>query len=225
VDEDDDDDEDRRRPLPALDCLKVLLEEGGADANSEGTEGDTPLHDLCDLRDTVFGDRNAFDAALDLLLAHGADINARNFHGRTPLIYCAAWGEPAWVPQLLAQGADPDAIDKDGFTALVFACGRGAEEESPAAVLELLRRSSRETRRAVDYRGWSTIDELVYDAEEEDDEDGDPLSPRLPPWQTRAIRQLLLSGVTCRDDHAPIVLPIAAELMALQDVELEQLRS
>jgi hypothetical protein len=31
--------------------------------------------------------------------------------------------------------------------------------------------------------------------------------------------------VTCHDDHTPIVVPIAAELMALQDVELEQLRS
>jgi hypothetical protein len=41
----------------------------------------------------------------------------------------------------------------------------------------------------------------------------------------RAIRQLLLSGATCLPHPAPVVLPIAAELMALQDVELEQLRS
>jgi ankyrin repeat protein len=141
---------------------------------------------------------------------------------------CAAWGNPAWVPQLLARGADPDVIDKHGNTALLRACGRDAKDESPAAVLELLRRSSRETRRAVGENGWSAIDALVYDAEEEDDEDGDPLSRRLPPstpWQTRAISQLLLSGATCHDNHAPVVLPIAAELMALQDVELEQLRS
>jgi ankyrin repeat protein len=34
-------------PQPALDCLKVLLEEGRADANSRETNGDTPLHYLC----------------------------------------------------------------------------------------------------------------------------------------------------------------------------------
>jgi hypothetical protein len=216
-------DEDRLALPPALDCLKVLLEEGGADAYSKAIEGDALLHDICSLEDTVFDDRNAFDAALDLLLAHGADINARDLDGMTPLMYCAGWGDPAWVLRLLAQGADPDVIGMNGFTALVCACGRGAEDESPAAVLELLRRSSRETRRAVDHPGWSAIDELVYQVV-----NGDHLPRRLPastPWKTRAIRQLLLSGVTCHDVHAPIVVPIAAELMALQDVELEQLRS
>jgi ankyrin repeat protein len=95
------------------------------------------------------------------LLAHGADINARNKFRSTPLMICAAWGNPACVPRLLARGADPDVIDKDGDTALVDACRRDAEDESPAAVLELLRRSSRERRRAV-MDGWSAIDALAW---------------------------------------------------------------
>jgi ankyrin repeat protein len=36
------------------------------------------------LQETVFDDRNTFDAALDLLLAHGADINAGDVNGMTP---------------------------------------------------------------------------------------------------------------------------------------------
>jgi ankyrin repeat protein len=207
-------------PPPNFNCLKVLLEEGGADANSKSRYDETPLHFLCMLRKAELGDPNVFDAAVDLLLANGADVNARDSDGRTPLVLCAERSSAAWVPRLLARGADPEIVKNNGGSALMCACGRGSDgRESSVAVLALLRASSCETLRASENNGWTPIDALVC-------QDAPPrLPPSSTPRKTRAVRELLLSGVTCRDDHAPVVVPIAAELMALQDVELEELRS
>jgi hypothetical protein len=216
-------------PPPDLNCLKVLLEEGGADSSIKSSSDYTPLHSLCGLKKNQLDKAGTFDAALDLLLVHGADINAGEELGWTPLVLCAAGGNPAWRPRLLARGADPDVATRDGVTPLIYACRHRDEDRSPAVVMELLRRSSRETRRAVDDRGSSAIDALlnrgIGGADAAGPNPRPRRSPSSTPWKTRAIRQLLLSGATCKPRHARVVLPIAAELMALQDVELEQLRS
>ncbi len=47
-----------------------------------------------------------------LLLAHGADINARAKHGNTPLHHAAAAGLELWADFLLCNGADPDVQTK-----------------------------------------------------------------------------------------------------------------
>ena len=52
------------------------------------------------------------------LQAQGADINARNKYGRTPM-HRAAWnGQVAAMGWLQAQGADINARDDDGDTPL-----------------------------------------------------------------------------------------------------------
>ena len=49
----------------------------------------------------------------------GADVNAVDEHGRTPLINAAAYTwDPEIVPFLISQGASVDAADKEGRTAL-----------------------------------------------------------------------------------------------------------
>ena len=54
-------------------------------------------------------------------LANGADINARDSDGLTPLIQAAFKGHNELVELLIAEGADVNAKDDDGSTALDFA--------------------------------------------------------------------------------------------------------
>jgi hypothetical protein len=59
---------------------------------------------------------------VELLLDHGANINARrNPAGETPLTQAVEGGQPETVKLLLCRGADPDLVTRDGMTALKFA--------------------------------------------------------------------------------------------------------
>src|SRR5215471_6065223 len=81
--------------------------------------GDTPLHAA------AAGYRH--DIAQELI-THGADINATNRRGASPLHYAADGGpgSPHWNPQaqagiialLIKAGADPNALDKSGVAPL-----------------------------------------------------------------------------------------------------------
>jgi hypothetical protein len=59
------------------------------------------------------------------LLAHGADVNAKESRGRTALIYAAYNGHTDIVKALLAGGVDADVKNKDGLTALMIAAYNG----------------------------------------------------------------------------------------------------
>ena len=69
-----------------------------------------------------------------VLLAQGADVNARNAHGWTALHVAAAGGDPAVVELLLQHGADVHAQSHIGTTPLENATIRGARK----AVIDLL---------------------------------------------------------------------------------------
>ena len=94
-----------------------------------GIAGETPLHDAA-----FAGDVETVKA----LLAAGADPNARDVGGRTPL-HGAVWppktAAPAVVGALLEAGADPNARDVDGRTPLHLAAGFN---DNPAVVGALL---------------------------------------------------------------------------------------
>lgn len=68
------------------------------------------------------------------LIAAGADVNARNAHGRTPLLAAALGGHCEIALALVAAGADVDAADDDGETPLYAA----AFENHPATVAALV---------------------------------------------------------------------------------------
>jgi ankyrin repeat protein len=56
----------------------------------------------------------ALAKAIGLLLKHGADVNARDENGRTPLYYAAEEGSIIAIKALVAAGADVNAQTKEG---------------------------------------------------------------------------------------------------------------
>ncbi|MBO9482521.1 ankyrin repeat domain-containing protein [Salinisphaera sp. G21_0] len=97
---------------------KALLEHG-ADPQARDSLNYTALHLA-----TWAGDRQII-MLLKCLLDYGADINARNDPGRTPLCNAIIRGELSAVNVLLDAGADPNIPDNHGFTALDYAVSRG----------------------------------------------------------------------------------------------------
>ena len=71
---------------------------------------------------------------MQALLAKGAEVNARNAHGWTPLHVSAAGGDPVVVALLLKHGADVHARSHIGTTPLDNATTRGGRK----AVIDLL---------------------------------------------------------------------------------------
>ena len=62
-------------------------------------------------------------AALQRMLASGADANLRDDTGATPLMYAAEYGSAADLRLLLDRGAEPNAANQYGATALMWAAG------------------------------------------------------------------------------------------------------
>jgi hypothetical protein len=63
--------------------------------------------------------------ALRRLLDQGADVDARDARGHSPLLLAAYAGSEGAFDLLLARGADPDATDDAGNTALMGATFKG----------------------------------------------------------------------------------------------------
>jgi ankyrin repeat protein len=75
-----------------------------------------PLHSAAALGDVE---------ACRLLIAAGADVNARQAGEHTPLHEAALTGSSALVELLLAAGADTAATNSDGSNARAFATANG----------------------------------------------------------------------------------------------------
>jgi hypothetical protein len=74
-----------------LDCLEVLVREGGVDVNSRDWPNRTPLHVLAEC---AYGYTDP-SAALDKLFSLGADLEARDDYGNPVIFYCAGFGDGA----------------------------------------------------------------------------------------------------------------------------------
>lgn len=101
----------------SLETMTRLLA-AGADAKAANRFRSTPLHWA--VHDS---------AKVRLLLSHGAEVNARQIEGRTPLFLAASMGnsEPT-VRLLLDHGADPGLATASGQTPLMAAAARGNVE-------------------------------------------------------------------------------------------------
>jgi ankyrin repeat protein len=70
----------------------------------------------------------------ELLLANGADVNAKDNHGFTALMIAAVDRRKNIIKLLLVNGADLNARDKEGFTAITYAATKGYDD-----IVELIR--------------------------------------------------------------------------------------
>ena len=83
--------------------VEILLD-AGADPNLPGGEdSDTPLHDAAE--------RGSLETAM-LLVANGADVNARNDFDHPPAHLAARRGRSEMLDFLLSHGAKPRAVEK-----------------------------------------------------------------------------------------------------------------
>lgn len=133
-----------------------LLLESGADPHARTHDGLTPLHKsvAATARDMQPGRGHLYAASVSeqeremlrvyservhlmdmkLLLAEGADANAADMEGRTPLHFAIASALPATTRLLLERGADVKARQKDGSTPLHVAA-RTLEADSVELLL------------------------------------------------------------------------------------------
>ncbi len=150
-----------------LDLARVLIERG-ADVNLANRKGWNPLYMAVKVRNQEIGTMPNPDASgmyelIELLIAKGADVNARisgetEVHdaiastwlkeaGATPLLRAAWCGDLEVIKLLMAHGADPFITTNDGTTALMAAAGVGYAQgfikdyggrEQSAAAMQLL---------------------------------------------------------------------------------------
>ncbi|MEJ0035813.1 MAG: ankyrin repeat domain-containing protein [Gammaproteobacteria bacterium] len=130
-----------------LDLAKLLIEHG-ADVNLSNQKGWSPLYLAIKDRSMEYGtmppppiDREALLAFIKLLIAKGADTNARvkddtemrnaikatwlNEAGATPFLRASLCGDYTVMKLLLEHGADPKIPTEDGTTALAALSGVG----------------------------------------------------------------------------------------------------
>lgn len=89
----------------------------GEDVDARAADGSTAL-----MRAASTGQ----DAAVELLIANGADVNATHGEDRsTALMWAAGCGQAKVVELLVANGAEPNARHQDGSTAIMRAAGNG----------------------------------------------------------------------------------------------------
>jgi Ankyrin repeats (3 copies) len=95
------------------------------------------------------------------LLQAGADVNARNHQGATPLLVGLSHASIACVPSLLEHGADVNAADNRGRTALMLLMNFGPADPAVQNILhELLDKGADTSRR--DFEGKSAEDWAEY---------------------------------------------------------------
>ena len=129
----------------------------GTDVNAKGlNNAKTPLHIAANV---------GHNEITELLIANGADVNAKSLHSQTPLHNAAVYGQKDFVELLIANGADVNATKGAGGTALHSAANFGHKE-----VVELLITTGADVN-AKEEDGRTPLDSSERDFEDDSPED------------------------------------------------------
>ena len=101
--------------------MRQQLIEAGASVNAQNPDEETLLH---------LAISENYPEAAEQLIEHGADLEARDNKGRTPLLggIASPLCELGTIRALLDRNADVNAQDNNGCTPLHHAVGRGSED-------------------------------------------------------------------------------------------------
>lgn len=99
----------------SYECIKLLLE-AGADPGLKDNRGVAPLSLLMNTYTT-----EQMDKMVSLFKEYGADIDARDISGRTPIHVAVEWHNASGIEALAKYGADIDILNYDGKAPIVRA--------------------------------------------------------------------------------------------------------
>ena len=106
--------------------LTEILINAGANVNFLDYDMDSILHHACILR--------LHSNVVELLLEHGANIDAVNADGITPLAYACSHYNLTVVDVLIRHNCDIDIVDSDGYTALRHVSTNAFDSKTEAAL-------------------------------------------------------------------------------------------
>lgn len=105
------------------DDAAFALVQGGADPKLIDNKGNTALHYCVNWAQydmIIIGRQDACAVLAEVLINAGADVDAEDKQGRTPLIWAAAYDHEPSVRMLIAMGANKEFKDPQGRTALTW---------------------------------------------------------------------------------------------------------
>jgi ankyrin repeat protein len=136
--------------LLSMDALTLLLSTG-ASVHSRNMRGQTALHLVAQRSEPLA----AYLASI--LLEHGADVNAEDEQGLTPLLLAARFGSASLLGQLLERNAHIDAESLEGRSVVTMAVLSSNQEAVQALLAHLDRTDHRLLLDKQDEDGWAPL--------------------------------------------------------------------